>query len=175
MSFFGGPGNNYTSHGIASAVLRLRERGGLAYVSGNGGYLALAQDLRPAATARAPVSSTRIAPGRDGSQPAGDPRRGRRVRQEHRHLQPRQPGQAAPSSRPSPTAAASGRANGRSCRACRPLPRPARPSVPAPIPHMQTSGSASIPSQVRARPPRSAIAARPGGRLHAIRPQVAPC
>lgn len=39
MSFFGGPGNNYTSHGIAAAVLRLRERGGKAYVSGNGGYL----------------------------------------------------------------------------------------------------------------------------------------
>jgi len=39
MSFFGGPGNNYTSHGIAAAVLRLRERGGKAYVSGNGGFL----------------------------------------------------------------------------------------------------------------------------------------
>ncbi len=39
MSFFGGPGNNYTSHGIAAAVLRLRERGGIAYVSGNGGFL----------------------------------------------------------------------------------------------------------------------------------------
>lgn len=39
MSFFGGPGNNYTSHGIAAACLRLRERGGKAYVSGNGGYL----------------------------------------------------------------------------------------------------------------------------------------
>jgi acetyl-CoA C-acetyltransferase len=39
MSFFGGPGNNYTSHGIAAACLRLRERGGLAYVSGNGGFL----------------------------------------------------------------------------------------------------------------------------------------
>jgi len=39
MSFFGGPGNNYTSHGIAAAVLRLRERGSWAYVSGNGGYL----------------------------------------------------------------------------------------------------------------------------------------
>ncbi|MFO0689020.1 MAG: acetyl-CoA acetyltransferase [Myxococcota bacterium] len=39
MSFFGGPGNNYTSHGIAAVVARLRERGGLAYVSGNGGYL----------------------------------------------------------------------------------------------------------------------------------------
>ncbi|MEZ4278810.1 MAG: hypothetical protein R3F21_04225 [Myxococcota bacterium] len=39
MSFFGGPGNNYTSHGIAAAVQRLRERGGIAYVSGNGGFL----------------------------------------------------------------------------------------------------------------------------------------
>lgn len=39
MSFFGGPGNNYTSHGIAAATLRLREKGGLAYVSGNGGFL----------------------------------------------------------------------------------------------------------------------------------------
>jgi acetyl-CoA C-acetyltransferase len=39
MSFFGGPGNNYTSHGIASAALRLRESGRLAYVSGNGGLL----------------------------------------------------------------------------------------------------------------------------------------
>ena len=39
MSFFGGPGNNYTSHGIAAAALRLRERGGTAYVSGNGGFL----------------------------------------------------------------------------------------------------------------------------------------
>ncbi|MBK7951094.1 MAG: acetyl-CoA acetyltransferase [Deltaproteobacteria bacterium] len=39
MSFFGGPGNNYTSHGIAAVVLRLRERGRLGYVSGNGGYL----------------------------------------------------------------------------------------------------------------------------------------
>jgi acetyl-CoA C-acetyltransferase len=39
MSFFGGPGNNYTSHGIASAGLRLRESGRYAYVSGNGGLL----------------------------------------------------------------------------------------------------------------------------------------
>ena len=39
MSFFGGPGNNYTSHGIASAALRLRESGRFAYVSGNGGLL----------------------------------------------------------------------------------------------------------------------------------------
>jgi len=39
MSFFGGPGNNYTSHGIAAAALRLREGGRFAYVSGNGGLL----------------------------------------------------------------------------------------------------------------------------------------
>jgi acetyl-CoA C-acetyltransferase len=39
MSFFGGPGNNYTSHGIACTALRLRESGRLGYVSGNGGLL----------------------------------------------------------------------------------------------------------------------------------------
>jgi len=39
MSFFGGPGNNYTSHSIISAALRLRETGKLAYVAGNGGFL----------------------------------------------------------------------------------------------------------------------------------------
>lgn len=39
MSFFGGPGNNYTSHGIAAVGLRLRESGRLGYVSGNGGVL----------------------------------------------------------------------------------------------------------------------------------------
>jgi acetyl-CoA C-acetyltransferase len=39
MSFFGGPGNNYSSHGIAAAALRLREAGRFAYVSGNGGVL----------------------------------------------------------------------------------------------------------------------------------------
>lgn len=39
MSFFGGPGNNYTSHGIASAASKLREQGRFAYVSGNGGIL----------------------------------------------------------------------------------------------------------------------------------------
>jgi acetyl-CoA C-acetyltransferase len=39
MSFFGGPGNNYTSHGIAAVGLRLREGGRLGYVSGNGGVL----------------------------------------------------------------------------------------------------------------------------------------
>ncbi|MFK7896489.1 MAG: hypothetical protein AB8G23_11670 [Myxococcota bacterium] len=39
MSFFGGPGNNYTSHGIAHAARRLREGGRFAYASGNGGLL----------------------------------------------------------------------------------------------------------------------------------------
>ena len=39
MSFFGGPGNNYTSHGIASTALRLREAGGLGYVAAVGGVL----------------------------------------------------------------------------------------------------------------------------------------
>lgn len=39
MSFFGGPGNNYTSHGIVAAATRLRASGRLAYVSGNGGVL----------------------------------------------------------------------------------------------------------------------------------------
>ena len=42
MSFFGGPGNNYVSHGIAAVALRLREAGAsrrLGYTSGNGGIL----------------------------------------------------------------------------------------------------------------------------------------
>jgi acetyl-CoA C-acetyltransferase len=39
MAIFGGPGNNYTSHGIAAVALALRERGRLGYVSGNGGLL----------------------------------------------------------------------------------------------------------------------------------------
>jgi acetyl-CoA C-acetyltransferase len=39
MSFFGGPGNNYNSHGIAAVALRLRESGRFGYVSGNGGLL----------------------------------------------------------------------------------------------------------------------------------------
>jgi acetyl-CoA C-acetyltransferase len=39
MSFFGGPGNNYTSHGIACTALRLREGGRFGYASGNGGLL----------------------------------------------------------------------------------------------------------------------------------------
>ncbi len=39
MSFFGGPGNNYTTHGIASTAARLREGGRYAYLTGNGGLL----------------------------------------------------------------------------------------------------------------------------------------
>lgn len=39
MSFFGGPGNNYSTHGIACTAARLREEGRFAYVSGNGGIL----------------------------------------------------------------------------------------------------------------------------------------
>lgn len=39
MSFFGGPGNNYTSHGIAAVARRLREGARVGYVSGNGGVL----------------------------------------------------------------------------------------------------------------------------------------
>ncbi|MAG31085.1 MAG: acetyl-CoA acetyltransferase [Deltaproteobacteria bacterium] len=39
MSFFGGPGNNYTTHGIATSAQRLREGGRFAFTSGNGGLL----------------------------------------------------------------------------------------------------------------------------------------
>lgn len=39
MPFFGGPGNNYTSHAIVSVVARLRRSGRLGYVAGNGGFL----------------------------------------------------------------------------------------------------------------------------------------
>jgi len=39
MPFFGGPGNNYSGHGIVSVVERLREAGGLGYVNANGGFL----------------------------------------------------------------------------------------------------------------------------------------
>ncbi len=39
MSFFGGPGNNYASHGIAAVALRLRESGRFGYASGNCGLL----------------------------------------------------------------------------------------------------------------------------------------
>jgi acetyl-CoA C-acetyltransferase len=39
LPFFGGPGNNYTTHAIATAVERLREAGGRALVSGLGWYV----------------------------------------------------------------------------------------------------------------------------------------
>lgn len=38
LPYFGGPGNNYPSHSIATAVDRLRERGGTALVTGLGWY-----------------------------------------------------------------------------------------------------------------------------------------
>lgn len=39
LPFFGGPGNNYSMHGIAASALALRESGDVAYVSANGGLL----------------------------------------------------------------------------------------------------------------------------------------
>src|SRR5436189_248073 len=36
--FFGGPGNNYTTHGIASMIDRLRAEPGVGLVTGNGWY-----------------------------------------------------------------------------------------------------------------------------------------
>jgi acetyl-CoA C-acetyltransferase len=39
MPFFGGPGNNYSGHGIVSVIDRLRESGGLGWVNANGGLL----------------------------------------------------------------------------------------------------------------------------------------
>ncbi len=39
LPFFGGPGNNYSSHAIAAMALRLRESGRRGYVGANGGYL----------------------------------------------------------------------------------------------------------------------------------------
>lgn len=39
MPFFGGPGNNYSSHAIVSLALYLRESRGLGYVAANGGFL----------------------------------------------------------------------------------------------------------------------------------------
>ncbi|MEM1402464.1 MAG: acetyl-CoA acetyltransferase [Pseudomonadota bacterium] len=39
LTLFGGPGNNYTLHAIASMVERLRETGEAGLVSANGGYL----------------------------------------------------------------------------------------------------------------------------------------
>jgi acetyl-CoA C-acetyltransferase len=38
LPYFGGPGNNYPSHSLATAVGRLRERGGLALITGLGWY-----------------------------------------------------------------------------------------------------------------------------------------
>ncbi|HVV37873.1 MAG TPA: acetyl-CoA acetyltransferase [Acidimicrobiales bacterium] len=38
LCFFGGPGNNYTTHGIASMVERLRAEPGIGLVTGNGWY-----------------------------------------------------------------------------------------------------------------------------------------
>ena len=38
LPYFGGPGNNYTTHGIATMVERLRERGGLGLCTGLGGF-----------------------------------------------------------------------------------------------------------------------------------------
>ena len=39
LPFFGGPGNNYSMHAIATIVEQLAEVGGLAYVGANGGIL----------------------------------------------------------------------------------------------------------------------------------------
>ena len=39
MSFFGGPGNNYSGHGIATVVGRIRESGELGVSTANGGIL----------------------------------------------------------------------------------------------------------------------------------------
>jgi len=39
MPFFGGPGNNYSSHAIVSLAMHLRESRGLGYVAANGGFL----------------------------------------------------------------------------------------------------------------------------------------
>ena len=38
LCFFGGPGNNYTTHGIASMIERLRAEPGIGLVTGNGWY-----------------------------------------------------------------------------------------------------------------------------------------
>jgi acetyl-CoA C-acetyltransferase len=38
LRFFGGPGNNYTTHGIASMIDRLRAEPGVGLVTGNGWY-----------------------------------------------------------------------------------------------------------------------------------------
>jgi acetyl-CoA C-acetyltransferase len=39
LPFFGGPGNNYSMHAIATLWERLREAGGLGYIGANGGFL----------------------------------------------------------------------------------------------------------------------------------------
>ncbi len=39
LPFFGGPGNNYSAHAIATLFEQLPERGGLGYVGANGGFL----------------------------------------------------------------------------------------------------------------------------------------
>ncbi len=39
LPFFGGPGNNYSMHAIATLFERLPERGGLGYIGANGGLL----------------------------------------------------------------------------------------------------------------------------------------
>ena len=39
LPFFGGPGNNYSMHAIATLWQRLREVGGLGYIGANGGFL----------------------------------------------------------------------------------------------------------------------------------------
>lgn len=39
LPFFGGPGNNYSLHAIATLFERLRETGGLGYIGANGGLL----------------------------------------------------------------------------------------------------------------------------------------
>ncbi|NNL85822.1 MAG: acetyl-CoA acetyltransferase [Myxococcales bacterium] len=39
LPYFGGPGNNYSTHAIASLVERIRETGELGFVSANGGYM----------------------------------------------------------------------------------------------------------------------------------------
>ncbi len=39
LPFFGGPGNNYSAHAIATLFEKLPERGGLGYIGANGGFL----------------------------------------------------------------------------------------------------------------------------------------
>lgn len=39
LPYFGGPGNNYTTHAIASLVEQIRESGEKGFVSANGGYM----------------------------------------------------------------------------------------------------------------------------------------